>query len=426
MRRAVHPAVAASLGLFAADQAAAQTAAQTAVADPFFRQRGQAVRDRPQPAYDAVELRVGGFTLWPRLQSAAVFDDNVFAAQNDVQAAATLRLTPDVTARSDWGRHQVQGYARLDLDRNLNVSSESATDWRLGGAGRLDVTQGAHLTLGLDLQHGHEARTAVGTDPLTVRPVAFDGVSARLSGQKTRGRLRLDASAEMQRRDYRDGAYAAGALVEQDDRDRTTLTLTGRAAYALSPATAVYLQVAGDDRDYRRAPDRPDRTSTGRETLAGVDFELGGLMRGDIALGHRRQTFDDPRFGDLDGFGGRGRLTWFPTALTTVSVAAERAVADTGVVGAAGARRTDLSLSLDHELLRNLILSARAAHVDDAYVGRDRTDRRFSVGLAADYRLNRRQGLTADLNWIDQASNGAAPGPRYRALRLTVAAAARF
>ncbi|WP_419756142.1 outer membrane beta-barrel protein [Brevundimonas sp.] len=422
MRRAVRPAVAASLSLFAADQAAAQTA----VADPFFRQRGQAVRDRPQPAYDALGLRVGGFTLWPRLQSAAVFDDNVFAAPTDHRAATTLRLTPDVTARSDWGRHQVQGYARLDLDRNLNVSNENTTDWRLGGAGRLDVTQGAHLTLGLDLQHGHEARTAVGTDPLTVRPVAFGGVSARLSGQRTRGRLRLDAIAEVQRRDYRDGAYAAGALVEQDDRDRTTLTLTGRAAYALTPATAVYLQVAGDGRDYRRVPGRPDRTSTGRETLAGVDFELGGLMRGDIALGHRRQTFDDPRFGDLDGFGGRGRLTWFPTALTTVSVAAERAVADTGAVGAAGARRTDLSLSLDHELLRNLILSARAAHVDDAYVGRDRTDRRFSVGLAADYRLNRRQGLTADLNWIDQASNGAAPGPRYRALRLTVAAVSRF
>jgi hypothetical protein len=274
--------------------------------------------------------------------------------------------------------------------------------------------------------YAYEARFGGVMGRVVGRAVAFGGVSARLSGQRTRGRLRLDAIAEVQRRDYRDGAYAAGALVEQDDRDRTTLTLTGRAAYALTPATAVYLQVAGDGRDYRRVPGRPDRTSTGRETLAGVDFELGGLMRGDIALGHRRQTFDDPRFGDLDGFGGRGRLTWFPTALTTVSVAAERAVADTGAVGAAGARRTDLSLSLDHELLRNLILSARAAHVDDAYVGRDRTDRRFSVGLAADYRLNRRQGLTADLNWIDQASNGAAPGPRYRALRLTVAAVSRF
>ncbi|HBI18385.1 MULTISPECIES: outer membrane beta-barrel protein [unclassified Brevundimonas] len=426
MRRAVPPAVAASLGLFAADQAGAQTAVETPVADPFFRQRGQAVRDRPQPAYDAVGLKVGGFTLWPRLQSAAVFDDNVFAAPTAPRAATTLRLTPDVTARSDWGRHQIQGYVRLDFDRNLNVSRESATDWRLGGAGRLDIAQGAHLTLALDLEHGHEARTAVGTDPLTVRPVAFDGVSARLAGRRTRGRLRLDASAEVQRRDYDDGADAAGALVKQDDRDRTTLTLTGRAAYALSPATAVYLQVAADDRDYRRVPSRPDRTSTGRETLTGVDFELGGLIRGDIALGHRRQTFDDPRFADLDGLGGRGRVSWFPTALTTVSVAAERAVADTGVVGAAGARRTDLCFSVDHELLRNLILSGRTAHVEDAYIGRDRTDRRFSAGLTADYRLNRRQGLTADLNWIDQASVGAAPGPRYRALWLILAAVARF
>ncbi|WEK40050.1 MAG: outer membrane beta-barrel protein [Candidatus Brevundimonas colombiensis] len=422
MRRAVHPAVVASLGLFAADQAAAQTT----LADPFFRQRGQAVRDRPQPAYDAAGFRAGGFTLWPRLLSAVVFDDNVFAAEDNARAATTLRLTPEVTARSDWGRHQIQAHARLDLGRNLNVPREDTTDWRLGGSGRLDAARDAHLALSLDMQHGREARTAIGSDPLTVRPVAFDGASARLSGQRTRGRLRLDASADLQRRDYRDGADAAGAPVEQDDRDRTILTLSGRAAYALSPATAVFVQIAGDDRDYRRVPGRPDRTSTGREALAGVDFELGGLMRGDIAVGHLRQTFDDPAFGDLDGFGGRGRLTWFPTALTTVSVAAARAVADTGAVGAAGALRTDLTLGVDHELLRNLIVSARAGHIEDAYVGRDRTDRRISAGLAADWRLNRRYGLNADIDWIDQSSEGTARGPRYRALRLTLATVARF
>ncbi|GAW41059.1 hypothetical protein SH203_01462 [Brevundimonas sp. SH203] len=410
------------MGLFAADQAAAQTA----IADPFFRQRGQAVRDRPQPAYDAVGLRLGGFTVWPSLRSAAVLDDNVFAAESDARAAASLRLTPEVMTRSDWGRHQVQAHARLDLGRNLSAPREDATDWRLGGAGRLDVTRGAHLGLSLDVEHGHEPRTAAGSDPLTVRPVAFDGVSARLSGQRTRGRLRLDASADLQRRDYRDGVDTAGAPVEQDDRDRTTLTLSGRAAYALSPATAVFVQIVGDDRDYRRVPGRPDRTSTGREALAGVDFELGGLMRGDIAVGHRRRSFDDPAFGDLDGFGGRGRLTWFPTALTTVSVAAERTTADTGVVGAAGASRTDLSLSVDHELLRNLIVSARAGQIEDAYVGRDRTDRRVGAGLAADWRLNRRYGLNADLDWIDHSSEGTARGPRYRALRLTLAAVARF
>ena len=96
------------------------------------------------------------------------------------------------------------------------------------------------------------------------------------------------------------------------------------------------------------------------------------------------------------------------------------------MVGAAGARRRDLSLAVDHELLRNLILTARIDHVEDAYVGRDRTDRRRGASLAADYRLNRRHGLTAELSLMDQASDGAARGPRYRAVRMTVGAVARF
>ena len=48
------------------------------------------------------------------------------------------------------------------------------------------------------------------------------------------------------------------------------------------------------------------------------------------------------------------------------------------------------------------------------------------ASLAADYRLNRRHGLTAELSLMDQASDGAARGPRYRAVRMTMGAVARF
>ncbi|TFW15333.1 hypothetical protein EGY25_01745 [Brevundimonas intermedia] len=427
MRRDILPA-AAALALFGATEASAQSlrTAQDRTADLFARDRAVAVRDRPQPAYDALGIRTGGFTVFPRLPFDIVQDDNVFAAEDDRQAATTLRLRPEIAAKSNWSRHALQAQARAQIDRNLDFDSENTIDWNLRGAGRLDVVRGASITFAVDYAHDHEARTASGADPITQEPVAFDLASASLDAERARGRLRVSARAAVHRYDYRDGFGETGAVIEQDDRDRTVFTLTGRADYALSPATAIFLQVISDDRDYDRIAGRPLRTSSGHQTLAGVDFELGALVRGEIAAGYIRQDFEDAAFGDLNGFGGRAKLSWFPTQLTTVTAAAARTVEDTGVIGAAGALRTDLSLTVDHELLRNLILTAQATYADDAYNGLARTDTRFGAGVSAVYRLSRRYGFTAGLTWLDQSSSGAAQGPSYQNTRFYVGSTAQF
>jgi hypothetical protein len=427
MRRDILPA-AAALALFGGSEAAAQSLrmAQDRTADLFARDRAVAVRDRPQPAYDALGIRTGGFTVFPRLQFDIVHDDNVFAADDNRQAATTLRLRPEIVAKSNWPRHELRAHARTEIDRNLDFDSENTTDWDLGGAGRLDVVRGAHIIAGVDYAHDHEARTAAGADTTTRRPVAFDRTSAYLGSERTAGRLRLSATVAIGRFDYGDGLDDTGAVVEQDDRDRTVSTLTGRADYALSPATAIFLQITGDDRDYERVAARPLRSSSGYQTLAGIDFELGALIRGEIASGYIRQDFEDAAFGDLDGFGGRAKLSWFPTQLTTVTTTAARTVEDTGVIGSAGALRTDLSLSIDHELLRNLILTARTSYTDDDYNGLARTDTRVAAGFNTAYRVNRRYGLTAGLTWLDQSSSGAARGPNYRTTRLYVGAVSQF
>lgn len=427
MRRDILPA-AAALALFGGSEASAQSvrAAQERTADLFARDRAVAVRDRPQPAYDALGIRTGGFTVFPKLQFDIVQDDNVFAAQDDRQAATTLRLRPEIAAKSNWSRHALQAQARAQIDRNLDFDSENTIDWNLRGAGRLDVVRGSSITFAVDYAHDHEARTAVGADPITQRPVAFDLTSTYLGAERARGRLRVSARAAVHRYDYRDGFSETGAVIEQDDRDRTVFTLTGRADYALLPATAIFLQITSDDRDYDRIAGGPLRTSSGYQTLAGVDFELGALVRGEIAAGYIRQDFEDEAFGDLDGVGGRVKLSWFPTQLTTVTAAAARTVEDTGVIGSAGALRTDLSLSVDHELLRNLILTAQATYADDAYNGLARTDTRFGAGVSAAYRINRRYGFAAGLTWLDQSSSGAAQGPSYRNTRLYVGSTARF
>ncbi len=427
MRREFLP-TGAALMLFGATDASAQAlrSAQDAQIDLFVRNRAVAVRDRPQPAYDPLGIRAGGFTAFPRLQSGVVHDDNIFAAEDDRQLATTLRVTPEVVVRSHWSRHALETRVRADIDRNLDFDSENTTDWSLGGAGRLDVARGADVTLAADYAHDHEARTAAGSDPAARRPIAFDLASASLAATRTRGRLRLSAKAAVLRYDYRDGLNDAGAVIEQDDRDRTVARLTGRTDYALSPATALFVQVARDDRDYRNVAGSPERSSSGHEALAGVDFELGALIRGEVAAGYIRQDFQDAAYGDLDGFGGRARLSWFPTQLTTLTATAARSVADTGVVGSAGALRTDVSIGADHELLRNLILTAETAWGEDDYNGLDRTDTRFAASFSTIYRLNRRYGLTAGLTYLDQSSSGAVAGPSYHSTRLSVAVVSQF
>ena len=427
MRRDILPA-AAALALFGGSEASAQSvrAAQDRTTDLFARDRAVAVRDRPQPAYDALGIRTGGFTVFPKLQFDIVQDDNVFAAEDDRQAATTLRLRPEIAAKSNWSRHALQAQARTQIDRNLDFDSENTIDWNLGGAGRLDVVRGSSITFVADYAHDHEARTAAGADQTAQRPIAFDLASASLGAERARGRLRVSARAAVHRYDYRDGFSETGAVIEQDDRDRTITRLTGRTDYALSPGTALFVQVSSDDRDYRRVVGGPSRTSSGYETLAGVNFELGALIRGEVAAGYIRQNFEDATYGDLDGFGGRARLSWFPTQLTTITTIAARTVEDTGVIGSAGALRTDLSLTIDHELLRNLILSARATSNEDAYNGLARTDRRFGAELSAAYRINRRYGVTAGLTWLDQSSSGAAQGPSHRSTRFYVATIAQF
>lgn len=427
MRREILPAGVA-LMLFGATDASAQAlrSAQDARIDLFVRNCAVAVRDRPQPAYDPLGIRAGGFTAFPRLQSGVVYDDNVFAAEDNRQPATTLRLMPEVVVRSHWSRHALETRARAEIARNLDFDSENTTDWSLGGAGRLDVVRGVDVTLATDYARDHEARTAAGADPAARRPIAFDLASASLAATRTRGRLRLSANAAVLGYDYRDGLSVTGAVIEQDDRDRTVARLTGRADYALSPAAALFVQVARDDRDYRIVSGSPERSSSGHEALAGVDFELGALIRGEVAAGYIRQDFKDSAHGDLDGIGGRARLSWFPTQLTTLTATAGRSVEDTGVIGSAGALRTDLSIGVDHELLRNLILTAETAWSEDDYSGLDRTDTRFAASFSAIYRLDRRYGLTAGLTYLDQSSSGAAAGPTYRSTRLSIAVVSQF
>jgi hypothetical protein len=82
-------------------------------------------------------------------------------------------------------------------------------------------------------------------------------------------------------------------------------------------------------------------------------------------------------------------LTWNVTKLTTLKFGVERSIEETTEDGASGVFRTDFDASVDHELLRNLILSAEAGYSLQEYEGTDRDDNVVAFGLLGKYLLSR-------------------------------------
>ncbi|SFJ40514.1 outer membrane beta-barrel protein [Caulobacter sp. UNC279MFTsu5.1] len=401
--------------------------AQARTTDLFARDRSVAVLERPHPEYEAIGATVGTFSLFPRLQLDNENSDNVFAVETGPVSDWAFHARPSATLNSNWSRHQLNAYVRGDFIRNEKYHTENANNWSIGGTGRVDVLREFNLALGADYIKAIEPRTASNTAVSARDPIKYDQAQAYLSTSRIVGRTKLTVRADVQSYNYKDGFDLNGNVIDQDARDRINSSLQGRADYAVSPATAVFVAVTGNKRNYDTGTvATPTRDSNGYELLTGVNFELGAVVRGEVAVGYLSQSFDNAAYGDIHGFGSRTRLEWFPTELTTITATASRGIEDAGVVGAGGYLSTNLGLSIDHELLRNVILSASAKRVDDDYNGIDRNDDRTEFALGGNYLVNRNLGVTLRYYRTKQSSDGTSSGPNYTANRVTLSLTTQF
>lgn len=401
--------------------------AQARTTDLFARDRSVAVLDRPHPEYEALGTSIGTFSLFPRLQLDNENSDNVFAVETGPVSDWAFHARPSATVNSNWSRHQLNAYVRGDFIRNEKYHSENANNWSVGGTGRIDVLRDFNVALGTDYIKAIEPRTSSNTAVSARDPIKYDQAQAYLSTSRIVGRTKLTVRGDVQSYNYKDGFDLNGNVIDQDARDRINSSLQGRVDYAISPATAVFVAVTGNKRNYDSSTvATPTRDSNGYELLTGVNFELGAVVRGEVAVGYVSQSFDNAAYNEIHGFGSRTRLEWFPTELTTVTATASRAIEDAGVVGAGGYLSSDLGLNVDHELLRNLILSASIKYANDDYNGIDREDDRTEFALGGNYLVNRNLGFTLRYYHTKQSSDGTSSGPSYTVNRVALSLTTQF
>lgn len=386
----------------------------------FLRDRNISVLERPHPGYEALGVHLGGFMLWPKVSASSEYNDNVFATGADQIDDVVFHVSPQLTLTSDWARHWLQAHASGTFNRYARESDQNSDDYSLGLDGRLDVLRQADVSGGVNVSRLTEPRTAVGTEGQAF-PVEYQLTTVYVSGTRTFNRLKLSGRLDWSRYDY----LQTRGNFPQDDQDRQVSLATVRADYALTPDTAVFVEITGNDRNYRLSssplvdgtpvyPAFVNRDAKGIGGLVGANFEVAALVRGEIGFGYQRQNYKDDAFHDYSGLGARAKVEWFPTQLTTVTLTGSRAVEDAALAGASSYLATSLAARVDHELLRNLVLSANGSFDDDDYRGIDRRDRRYGLGFSASYLMNRRVGLTLAYSHFKNDSTGADVDPAFR------------
>jgi hypothetical protein len=381
----------------------------------FQRDRSISVRQRTHEGYEALGLRAGAFMVWPKVSATVEHNSNIYATGANEQDDIVFHVAPELNILSTWSRHSLQAYARGTINRFKEFETENTEDYSLGAQGRLDVQRNFRLNGGFDRSRLTEPRTSSSSPTGSVEPIQYDMSAAYASATREFNRLRLSGRYDWREFDYKDGEDVNGRAVRQGDRDRQVSIVTGRADYALSPDTAVFVQVAANDRDYRLKnpsaalyPGFVNRDSQGYEALVGANFELTAVARGEVGVGYISQEFDAPGLNKIDGFGARAQVEWFPTELTTLTFTGSRTVEDAGIIGSSGYLSSNIGAQVDHELLRNVILSGQVGYGKDEYSGIDRADKRYNASVSATYLLNRHAGVTLGYSRFEQKSKGAA------------------
>lgn len=370
------------------------------------------VLERARPEYDARGIRMGSFFLYPSLSAGGGYTDNVFNEPSGV-GDYFYTLAPQVKLQSAWSRHELSLTADAKSFWFADQGSEDRTDWNLGANARIDIVRGTDFKFDAALAQLHEPRGTDLTGGLApgdpAEPTEYGRMHVGAEFGHTFNRVHISVGAALTSFDYEDTPRVLPAIpasFNNDDRDRTVTDFFAKLSVKASEDTAIFLRGRIDDHDFDALVDDDgfNRDSSGMGLDGGLEFRMTHVLVGEIFAGYMLRSFDDAAFSDANEFAFGAGLKWFPSMLTTVRLDAARTVEDTSITAASSFVSTRGELGLDHEILRNFILSGRIGFENAEYLGVGRDDDILHGSLSGRYLINNSFHLDAGWEYIDRSS----------------------
>ena len=349
---------------------------------------GVSVANRPRPEYDPLGFRLGSFQFYPSVELGGTFDSNVFAENNTNAMDVLWQIRPAVSLFSNWSRHAISFAAQGDIGMYTDRSTEDFSDGVMLMRGRYDVQRGTFMTYGGDFQRLTEQRTspnsALSAEAATYNTMGFFG-----RANHRQGMFDFETQLDLKRYDYDGIRNNAGVRTSQDFRDRNQYRVLGEVGYELQRFWRPFIRANYNWRNYDNFG---TRDSSGYDIVGGTGFEFsGGIITGEVFLGHMNQTYKNFLRGkESAGAHFGGSVLWNITGVTSLEAEVDRSIEETTLAGYHAAMATGGALTLTRELRRNLLLEANMDVTrNDFEGGPDRVDDNYRMGVGTRYFFNR-------------------------------------
>lgn len=375
---------------------------------PEAAPHGETVATRARPELDPLGVRAGSFLIYPNLGVDGTYNDNVFATNHGEEDDFITDIKPELSVESNWANHALNFKTGADSGFYATHTRLDYTDWFVSGDGRLDITRDSAFFGGGGIAREHEDPGEPDSPADAKNPTEYYLINGAGRYVQKFGRFRGIGEATIVRLDYDKTNTLAGPSVSNTDRDRNVYAGGMQLGYELMPSYEAFVRAEGNERKYDKREDAGgvERNSNGYSAVAGVALDLGGVTFGEIYAGYLQQFYEDDTFNTLSAPTFGGTLTWNATTLTTVNARAARVVQETTQGGSSGILRTTGGLSVDHELLRNLILTAGFTITNDDYQDVKRNDYYYIPGIGARYLMNRNVYANIGYEFVHHTTHG--------------------